>query len=40
MQTQCEDVLNVISSLYGNEVPAIILVGHRLAVPDLAPSVD
>jgi len=39
-ETQCEDVLNVISSLYGNEVPAIILVGHRLAVPDLAPPVN
>jgi protein phosphatase methylesterase 1 len=30
VQTQCEDVLNVISSLYGNEVPAIILVGHSM----------
>jgi hypothetical protein len=32
LQIQCQDVLNVISEMYGREPPAIILIGHRLAI--------
>lgn len=29
-ETQCQDVLNVISAMYGSEPPAIILIGHSM----------
>lgn len=29
-ETQCQDVLNVISAIYGSEPPAIILIGHSM----------
>lgn len=29
-ETQCQDVLNVVSAMYGREPPAIILIGHSM----------